>query len=172
MENSSNPYDELEPLFDGLPALARLITGEDIMCVILHRRPQGNEVDTRMFLERPLCVETSDAISEDAVPVKSPLRKAQTVYSTIQTKFTRWIPFTAATVFPVYADHILSIAPLAEEYINAYMNWADELYPPVKTEHSTELNERRALTDQTEEEIRRSYVDYLLHQFNPKGKPN
>lgn len=166
MEPSSNPYDELEPLFNGLPAIVRLLTNEDILCVLFQRREHPDEIDTRMFLERPL-----RAVTIDAGPASGSFaaKQTQTVYSTIQTRFERWMPFTSAVMFPVYADHILSIAPLAEQYINPYMSWAEELYQ--RSGHST-VDTSAGFADQTEEDIRRSYIDYLLHQFNPKGKPN
>lgn len=175
--SSDNPYDELEPLFNGLPAIVRLITNEDILCILFQRRESLNDkpsedkdIDFRMFLERPLRAITVDARpSAKNEALRSGEKIPRTVYATVQTRFERWMTFTSAIVFPMYPEHILSIAPLAEPYINGYMAWAEELYQqPAYSTADTSTN----FSDQTEEEVRRAYMEYILHQFNPKGKPN
>jgi len=159
-----NPESALEPLFHGMPVLVRLTNREDILCVLFHRR---EDEEHRLFMERPLHILT------DEIPVEhSPTSggHTKTIYSAVRTRFARWIPFTTALIFPIYSDHVLSIAPLADEYINSYMEWADQLYAP---ESSTSTQQQAAaLSEDTLNDIRRSYVDYLLQNFNHKGKPH
>ena len=99
-------------------------------------------------------------------PAQESLGKTKTVYSTVRTRFDRWIPFTSALIFPIYPEHILSIAPLADAYTNAYMEWADQLY-----EEESPLSTVKEPED-TPENIDQSYLDYLLHSFKQKGKPH
>lgn len=172
MEHLGNPYDELEPLFNGLPVLVRLITKEDVLCILFQRAQQStDDPDVRLYMERPLRLIMDEVYPESATVERESLGRTQTVYSTVRTRFDRWIPLTTAGLFPIYPDHILSIAPLSDQYVNSYISWADQLYADTKFPHAS-LDPATALKDQTEEEIRRSYIDYLLHQFNPKGKPN
>lgn len=167
MDYPDNPYDELEPLFHGLPVLVRLITGDDILCILFQRTesPSNEQHDTRLYMERPLRLYMQETEPDSAAPT-SPVRE-RTIMSTVRTRFDRWMPFTAALVYPIYPDHILSIAPISDQYTNSYIGWADQLYEELP--HASPVNSTK---DQTDEEIRRSYLDFLLHQFTPKGKPN
>jgi hypothetical protein len=166
MANPPNPEDALEPMFHGMPVLVRLTTREDILCILFQSR---DEEESRLFMERPLRI-----IMDELVPEQSAQGAAghtKTVYSTVRTRFDRWIPFTTALIFPIYPEHVLSIAPLADAYTNSYMEWADQLY-----EQSSPMSAQRetapTLPDDSLENIRRSYIDYLLHNFTHKGKPH
>lgn len=162
-----NPDDALEPMFHGMPVLVRLANREDILCILFQSREQD---DARMFMERPLRILTDEVIPKH--PTKGELGHTKTIYSTVRTRFDRWIPFTTALIFPIYPEHVLSIAPLADSYTNSYMEWADQLY-----EQSSPLSSHReattdASTTDTLENIRQSYIDYLLQNFKQKGKPH
>lgn len=166
MENPTNPEDALEPMFHGMPVLVRLTNREDILCMLFQSR---NEDESRLFMERPLRI-----IMDEIIPDKpaQAVGQTKTVYSTVRTRFDRWIPFTSALIFPIYPEHILSIAPLADAYINSYIEWSDQLYEqtsplsPVNTDIAEHMHE------ETPENIRQSYIDYLLHSFKHKGKPH
>lgn len=163
MDKPSDAAD-LEPVFDGIPVLVRLITGVDLICV-LYQRTTDDE-DMRMFMERPLRLFMDEI---DTEPAPDPAeRRSKVLYSKVRTRFDRWMPMTTATIFPIYPDHMLSIAPLADQYIQPYMEWANQLYE-YTPEPSYAPTEKEIPSN---EEIRRSYMDFLLHSFNPKGKPH
>ena len=166
MSDLINPEDALEPMFHGMPVLVRLTNREDILCMLFQSR---NEEEPRLFMERPLRI-LMDEIIPDKPP--QPLGQTKTVYSTVRTRFDRWIPFTTAVIFPIYPEHILSIAPLADAYINSYVEWSDQLYeqPSVVTSPNMDVSEH--MKDESAENIRQSYIDYLLHSFKHKGKPH
>lgn len=165
MTNPTNPADALEPMFHGMPVLVRLTTREDILCILFESR---EDIESRLFMERPLRVIMDEVIPEQTTDAG---RQAKTVYSTVRTRFDRWIPFTTALIFPIYPEHVLSIAPVADSYINSYIEWADQLY-----EQSSPLSAHRntvSITpDDSPENIRQSYIDYLLHSFKQKGRPH
>lgn len=167
MANLTNPEDALEPMFHGMPVLVRLTTREDILCVLFQSRADD---EPRLFMERPLRIIMDEVVpNQSQDPTISP--RTKTIYSTVRTRFDRWIPFTSALIFPIYPEHVLSIAPLADTYTNSYMEWADQLY-----EQESPMTTRRETTpmtpDDTIENIQRSYIDYLLHSFKQKGKPH
>lgn len=152
-----NPSD-LESVFDGIPVLVRLVSGDDVICVLYQRDTND---DLRMFMERPLRLFMNEIEME-------PTGDRKTVrYSKVRTRFDRWMPMTDATMFPIYPDHILSIAPLADQYIHPYMEWANSLY-----EAHEVLLETMEKETPSAEDVRKSYFDFFLHNFNPKGKPN
>lgn len=163
MSSANNTPADLEAIFDGVPVVVRLVNDDDILCVLYQSTLPDDE---RMFMERPLRV-VVDEVDSDLQ--ESPThQRTQVMYSQVRTRFDRWMAFTSATMFPVYTDHILSIAPLADRYIQSYVSWADQLYE-LYTEPTSSLTERE--TPSTED-IRRSYIDFLLHNFHPKGKPH
>lgn len=166
MSDLINPEDALEPMFHGMPVLVRLTNREDILCMLYQSR---NAEEPRLFMERPLRI-LMDEIIPDKPP--QPLGQTKTVYSTVRTRFDRWIPFTTAVIFPIYPEHILSIAPLADAYINSYVEWSDQLYeqPSVVTSPNMDVSEH--MKNESAENIRQSYIDYLLHSFKHKGKPH
>jgi hypothetical protein len=166
MENPTNPEDALEPMFHGMPVLVRLTNREDILCMLFQSR---NEDESRLFMERPLRI-IMDEIIPDKPP--QPVGQTKTVYSTVRTRFDRWIPFTTALIFPIYPEHILSIAPLADAYINSYMEWSDQLYEQASPLSSAHPDITEHMHDETPESIKQSYIDYLLHNFKHKGKPH
>lgn len=166
MENPTNPEDALEPMFHGMPVLVRLTNREDILCMLFQSR---NEDETRLFMERPLRI-----IMDEIIPDKpaQAVGQTKTVYSTVRTRFDRWIPFTTALIFPIYPEHILSIAPLADAYINSYIEWSDQLYEQASPLSSAHPDITEHMHDETPESIKQSYIDYLLHSFKHKGKPH
>jgi hypothetical protein len=161
MANPPDPEESLEPMFHGMPVLVRLTSREDILCILFQSR---EEDEPRLFMERPLRILMDELVTDP--PAQESLGKTKTVYSTVRTRFDRWIPFTSALIFPIYPEHILSIAPLADAYTNAYMEWADQLY-----EEESPLSTVKEPED-TPENIDQSYLDYLLHSFKQKGKPH
>ncbi len=160
MSQSSNITPQLEALFDGVPVMVRLISRDDIICVLYQRPDNDNQT---MLMERPLHL-IIDEVNADASDKDH--RRAHISYSKVRIRFDRWMPLTSATMFPIYTDHVLSIAPIADQYINSYMNWANQLYDIV-TASIQPIDEAT-----TPEEIRKSYLDFLLHNFHPKGKPS
>ena len=166
MANPPNPEDALEPMFHGMPVLVRLTNREDILCILFQSR---EEDEPRLFMERPLRIIMDELTPEQST--QDVIGRTKTVYSTVRTRFDRWIPFTTALIFPIYPEHILSIAPLADAYTNSYMEWADQLY-----EEDSPMSGRRdpapIVPEDSLENIRRSYIDYLLHNFKHKGKPH
>lgn len=159
MTQSSNSTPQVEAVFDGVPVLVRLISQDDIICVLYHRPDDDNET---MLMERPLRL----IMDEVATEAKKKDRNIHVSYSKVRMRFDRWMPMTSATMFPIYTDHVLSIAPVADQFINSYMEWANQLYDVMSDPaHSTEDNA-------TSDELRKSYFDFLLHNFHPKGKPS
>jgi hypothetical protein len=163
MEHSPNNTD-LDAVFNGIPVIVRLITGDDIICVLYQRTNDAD--DPRMFMERPLRLLVAEIGIEPAA--ETTIGKTNTLYSKVRTRFDRWIPMTDATMFPVFPDHIVSIAPIADQYVHPYMEWADQLYQYPEELVSPQLEKQAPSTD----ELRKTYIDFLLHNFNPKGKPN
>lgn len=165
MVNPPNPEDALEPMFHGMPVLVRLTNREDILCILFQSREEN---EARLFMERPLRILMDELLPEQSA--HSPARQTKTIYSTVRTRFDRWIPFTTALIFPIYPEHVLSIAPLADAYTNSYMEWADQLYE----QPSPMANSRddASFPDDTLENVRQSYIDYLLQNFKQKGKPH
>ena len=166
MASPPNPEDALEPMFHGMPVLVRLTNREDILCILFESR---DDEETRLFMERPLRILMDEQIPDQ--PTQGVAGRTKTIYSTVRTRFDRWIPFTTALIFPIYPEHILSIAPLADAYTNSYMEWADQLY-----DHDSPMSAQRETAPtnpvDTIENIRRAYIDYLLHNFKHKGKPH
>lgn len=175
MDNPTNPDTPdgvlpLDPMFNGMPVLVRLVGREDILCILFQSREEN---ESRLFMERPLRILMEEITPEQSA--RNTIGRTNTVYSTVRTRFDRWIPFTSALIFPIYPEHILSIAPLADAYTNSYMQWADQLYEgdPI-TSHSptTPGTSDNMSSGDTIGNIERSYIDYLLHTFTQKGKPH
>lgn len=154
-----------------MPVIVRLTTGDDVLCILYQNM---DESDTRMIMERPLRV-----ISEEIT--KSPVQQIseQTVYAKVRTRFDRWMILSDVTMFPIFSDHVLSIAPLSEEYTNSYMEWADQLYAADNSFKETEAASLFSdttisanTTTMKDNETKQSYFDFILHNFMPKGKPN
>lgn len=167
----TNANDNLDPMFNGLPVLVRLTSREDILCILF----QGTDTEeVRLFMERPLRMMTQEIVPEMSEQTQH-RATTKTVYSMVQTRFERWIPYTTAAIFPIYPDHILSIAPLADTYINSYMDWADQLYdigPHSDAAPATSDTPTSPTPDETLDTAQRAYVDYLLHNFKQKGRPH
>lgn len=172
MSMSQEP-NNFRPLFDGLPVVLRLMSHEEILAIVYY-----SDDDDRFMLERPLLVsyETTETINE--IEQKTSLTR-------IRTRFERWITLSDAIYFPVYLDHVLTVAPLAEPVMNTYIEWADRLYTSSGNLNIREIKSSGPFTnfvpgdsdniktpEKEVEEIRESYFDFILHNFNPKGKPN
>lgn len=173
MSDPHSPLEQgFEPIYSGTPVLVRLITSEEILTVAYH-----STNDSRIMLERPIAIvfETTEKSIE-------PQTDPSFNISRVRTRFERWIHLSDAFIFPVYLDHILTIAPLANSIIEAYIEWADKLY-----EQTVVFREAQAKitatspqnttpvtypSDTSVDEIRQSYFDYILHNFKPKGRPN
>jgi hypothetical protein len=153
---------DLKPVFDGVPVLVRLVNGDDVICVLYLRDTDG---DIRMFMERPLRLFMNMFMNE--IETEPTMDRKNVMYSKVRTRFDRWMPMTQATIFPIYPDYILSIAPLADQYVHPYMEWATSLY-----ETPEKLSEKMEKETPSIEDVRRSYIDFILHNFNGKGKPN
>lgn len=157
MNQFSNTIPEkgvLEAVFDGMPVVVRLISRDDIICVLYHR----TDDDPTMMMERPLRLIIDEHIGDS----KKEGGRLQMLYSKVRIRFDRWMPMTTATMFPIYNDHVISIAPISDQFINSYAEWANQLYDTAQTPED----------DATPEEIRNSYFDFLLHNYQPKGKPS
>ena len=158
-----------EPFYDGLPVIVRLLSGEDVICVAYQ------DDDQRVLIERPLRImyEVSENIPDSHT-------SSGVNFAKVRTRFERWMPFSDANMFPVDYYHVVSIAPLSEQFINAYMEWSSQLYQDSAASYDDTFAED-LLTDDgvvpapgpdaTEEE-KQSYNDFLLHNLNTKGKPN
>lgn len=164
MEPPNNLEPELEAVFGGVPVIVRLLTQDDVLCVLYQPRDAN---DSRMFMERPLRIVMEEMGVESSE--EGPHRE-RVLVSKVRARFDRWMPFTTAAMFPLYNDHVMSIAPVADQYIPSYIEWADRLYtyqPEVSSpRHATEKLEP------TSDDIRNSYIDFLIHSDTPKGKPN
>jgi hypothetical protein len=128
-----------------------------------------------MIMERPLRV-VSEEVVQPLADSKNLMAGGETIYTKVRTRFDRWMSLTDVFMFPIFSDHIISIAPLSDEYVNAYMEWADQLY---STTTATQMTSTRAtsspspaISSNTAEEVRQSYFDFILHNFIPKGKPS
>lgn len=166
--------DKLEPVFNGMPVIVRLTTGEDILCILY----QSQDIsDGRMVMERPLRV-----ISEEVPPSSSDNRSTsytKGLYTRIRARFDRWMVLTDVPLFPVFSEHVISIAPLSDHYVNTYIEWADQLYAPLvdaRTSPQDSTFPPTIPTSNTEvvvsDEAKRAYLDFILQNFTPKGKPN
>lgn len=161
MDNLNEGFqNKFEPLYHGMPVMVRLVRGEDILCIVYKSL---EDEDDRMVLERPLLL-TVDPVDPNLGET------AKTVYARVRTRFERWMPFSDANMFPIYGDHVLSIAPLTDDFVNAYMEWADQLYQPVPPSNRRLLSQEEAAKEV--DDIRESYFDFILANFHPKGRPN
>lgn len=160
--------DGFTALYDGAPVIVRLITGEEILTVAYHSTD-----DDRMMLERPI------AVQYESLEQTSDMQDDLNV-SRVRTRFERWLSMSDALMFPVYLDHVLTIAPLADNIVQAYVEWAEKLYDhgvvfrelqQVGHDSSHSFSEQLP-PDTTVDEVRKSYFDYVLQNFKPKGKPN
>lgn len=118
------PPDEFQPLYSGMPVFVRLSTGEDLLCIAW--RPMG-ESDNRILLERPIKIfreQKYEIRNESAIPNTEASTSAQS------TKLERWIPLSSADVYPIYLDHVITIAPLIPLMANVYMEWSEYAYSP------------------------------------------
>jgi len=164
----------LEPVFNGMPVIVRLTSGQDILCT-LYQSTQDD--DPRMIMERPLRV-VSEEIMQPVGDNKNLYASGETVYTKVRTRFDRWMTLSDVFMFPIFSDHIISIAPLSEDYVNAYMEWAEQLYSAgpqsIYTTNTTATHTTPApsISGNTAEDIRQSYFDFVLHNFIPKGKPS
>lgn len=170
---NETPDQQYAPFFDGYPVIVRLLSGDDVLC-IAYEDPSG-----RIILERPLRVlyETSEDINDTT--------GAGVNFARVHTRFERWMAFSDVNTFPVYSDHVVSVAPLSRHLVNSYIGWADQLYrdttlnaidaepAPTNTSATTESSEPIAAPGPTAtEDEKRSYADFILHSFEGKGKPN
>lgn len=163
------------PFYDGYPVIVRLLSGDDVLC-IAYEDPTG-----RVILERPLRIlyETSEDIRDTT--------GADSVnFAKIHTRFERWMAFSDVNTFPVYSDHVVSIAPLSRHLINSYIGWADQLYRDSLLQPEDASSTTNPGTDtptkSTEpisspgptasDDEKQSYADFILHSFEGKGKPN
>lgn len=172
--NDHDLLDKLEPVFNGMPVIVRLTTGDDILCVLY----QSQDVsDTRMIMERPLRV-IFEEVARPAPQDTTPHTDTKTIYTRIRTRFDRWMSLTDVALFPIFSDHVISIAPLSEQYVNAYIDWADQLYAPLSDTPSTpessltDMLSSSNTTSAVSDEAKHAYLDFILHNFTPKGKPN
>lgn len=159
----------MDVMYNGLPVVVRLITGENVMCILYEPR---TEEDPRVMMERPLEVVMEESI--DLPDLYKNAARSNTIYAKVRTRFDRWLPLTDATLFPVYPDHIVCIAPVSPQFVNSYMEWSDQLYDqPFDATPPQKASEPVANTTTTSSsDIRESYFDFILHSYVPKGKPN
>lgn len=167
----SNPLDDnhFKPLFDGMPIVLRLINGEEVLAVVYH-----NPDDDRVMLERPLAIHFENSETQD-----NPLEQMN--ITRVRTRFERWVPLSSSEYFPIYLDLIMTMAPLADTILEAYIEWAEKLYAnaitfreitPSQTDEKSDAFPAQLPEGVTVDEIRQSYFDFILHNFKPKGKPN
>lgn len=152
--------DELEPVNSGLPVTVRFISGEDVICIAYKFL---NSDDPRLILERPLTVVFEDVVDDH--------KTNNTNFTRVRSRFERWMPLSNANEYPIYIDHVLSIAPLLDTLINSYMETSHRLYT-LETYAEKLTTTPSTHTEQDMDEIRQSYFDFVLHNFKPKGRPN
>lgn len=171
--------ENMEPVFNGLPVIVRLTNGDDVICLLYQ---PYDTTDPRLVMERPLQIIVEETV--DSSDLYNASSKGQTVYAKVRTRFDRWMPLTDMMMFPVYPDHIISIAPAAKQFINPYMEWAEQLYDTpfdgtaspasssaVPTNSSAPVS-NTGNDSSTVRDTRESYFDFILHNYTPKGKPN
>lgn len=166
----SSPLDDsnFQPLFDGMPIVLRLINGEEVLAVVYH-----SPEDDRLMLERPLAIHFENAETTDKALDHLNVTR-------VRTRFERWVPLSSAEYFPIYLDLIMTMAPLADSILEAYIEWAEKLYEKAITFREVtpqpsdppESFPPQLPEGVTADEIRQSYFDFILHNFKPKGKPN
>lgn len=176
MTDDTLALSNLEPVFDGMPVIIRLTTGTDILCMLYQSK---DETDLRMIMERPLRI-----ISEElAAPLQNSnsadrVKSGETIYTKVRTRFDRWMTLSDAAMFPIFSDHVISIAPLSTEYVNAYMEWAEQLYgAPAYHAKDDPPNPAAVVpspksSSNSTNDTKASYHDFILHNYIPKGKPS
>lgn len=138
-----NPLAEsYDPISNGMPIVIRTSMGCDILCVAWV--PRGSGTTGPMIIERPVEVFFETTFPDpDTNEVKSQIR------------FARWMPLSDATTFPLFAAHVLSMAPLTELVVNAYAKWSESLY-----QSGVQLKDRPVSPA----------TDRILRDFDPSGK--
>lgn len=171
MASGTNP-EGFQPLYDGMPVVIRLQSHEHLLAVIYY-----SDNDDRLLLERPLHVVFQNIRSSHPSATETNMMR-------VRTHFERWIALSNAIYYPVHLDHILTIAPLEDAFIELYIEWSDKLYqeshrPQLSNFDTQDIHEssakptsRFAPDDATTEEIRQSYFDYILQNYKFKGKPH
>lgn len=129
----SSHADELYPaLFEGLPAVVKLVTGETVIAVVLVDDDQDQYV-----LDRPLVLTTRMSPDDPDVTVA---------------RIERWVPPSGEVLFPLYADLIVSMTLTTDALVPNYFRWADALYAPL-----VEALERRQHAPQESEPDEQDY---------------
>ncbi len=118
LDTSTDVLSRIQPLYDGMPAIVRLVRGPDILCWAFI-----DTVEQALIVECPLVVTYSqyeDDADDDTVTVREHIG--------------RWMPQSSATRFRMASLHIMGIAPLAPSRIESYINAAHQLYQPAMME--------------------------------------
>jgi len=161
--------EKFHPLYEGYPVLVRLTSGTDILAVVYH-----SEEDDRLMLEQPISI------------VYEPIEDSETTKNShqvdrVRVRFERWVLLSDADFYPIYMEHMLTMAPLTPSMAESYTQWAKNLYQltanikePETPQQSTESSTMPAVLPDgsTPEEVVQTYLDFFLHNFKPKGKPN
>ena len=155
MSSSADAPLRLLPLFEGAPVLLRLTTGQDLIAVVFQADDEEDDdiesIGVRVILQRPV-IATVRAIL--------PSVGDQTT-ETVKLALEPWMPLSSSSMFPIYTDHVLCIAPLVPAAEEEYDIVAQSFYGDV-TDNDPD----------TPEDVQKSYHDFLFHNFTHKGKPN
>ena len=162
--------EEYSPLFNGMPMVVRLLTG-DVYCIGYR---SNRLLDRQLIMERPLIMrpvqlgptvnpttpDNDDADDDDNDDVVETSKPVTTAYR-VPVRFARWMSTSDAGVFGVDMAQVITLAPLSDEYINAYMEWAQMFYA------SAEASPSEPPTPNTT-----SLYNFILQQYTPVGKPH
>jgi len=160
--------ENFQPLYEGYPVLVRLISERDVLAVVYY-----SAEDDRLMLEQPIAIEYEPI--EDSTP-----SSAQIHGDRVRVRFERWILLSDADFYPIYLEQILTMAPLSPTMAESYTQWAKKLYqltanlkdPETPTPTESAMRPSVLPDGSTPEEVVETYLDFFLHNFKPKGKPN
>jgi hypothetical protein len=140
----------LSPLFDGVPVMLRLVTGQDLIAVV-YEPDDSDEEDDRLILQRPVLA-----------TVRAIVATGDSDTETVRVAMEPWMPLSASEMFPLYTDHVMCIAPIVEAAKKEYETVCVAFY-----------GEPVGADPDSPEDIHKSYIDFLFHNLNStKGKPN
>lgn len=182
MSHEDTFSEEFELLFERTPVSIKLQTGDDILCVLYRSRADGN-----LVAERPLVVFFEER-KESGVPLSM---------SRLGVRFERWAILSRAAYFPLLPHHIITMSEATTDIAELYHKWANRLYdvpvtvaprlaqsampdasstPDEESEFPTPTlttTEMESMTgNDTPDNIRNSFFDFVLKSHKFRGKPN
>ena len=133
------------PFHNGMPVVIRLSRGHDVLCVAYRMLDAEGIPDNMVLMERPIVI----------IPTMDTTDREHTTGPTPALRVERWFSTSNDQAFEVMTEQVITMGSLAFVMVNAYMDWAEEIY-----------SSRDLKADMADR-----YAD-LLRTFTPTGDSN